>query len=242
METDPFQAHRGNRLLAALTPQDSKLLLPHIELVDCEHRNILVDAGERVARVYFPHSAVICLVAVMRESGIAETATIGPEGLVGLEVLLGTERATSRSLVQVPGTASAIPGRALRKAVEESPSLRALLLRYVGAFLVQVTQSVACNSLHKVEERCCRWLLMAHDRVGRDSFPLTQEFLADLLGVHRPTVTIVARTLQAAGLIRYSRGVVTIVDRRGLEQAACECYDIVRQAFEDILAAQAVPG
>jgi CRP-like cAMP-binding protein len=241
MDTDPFQAHRANRLLATLSPQDARLLMPHVELVDCEHRTILMDAGERIARVYFPHSAVICLVAVMRESGIAETATIGPEGLVGLEVLLGGERATSRTLVQVPGVASVIPARMLRKAMEESPSLRALLLRYVGAFLVQVSQSVACNSLHKVEERCCRWLLMAHDRVGRDSFPLTQEFMADLLGVHRPTVTIVARTLQAAGLIRYSRGVITIVDRRGLEQSACECYGIVRQAFEEILSFQTVP-
>jgi CRP-like cAMP-binding protein len=178
---------------------------------------------------------VICLVAVMRGGGVAETATIGSEGLAGLEALLGRTTAINRMLVQVAGEASRIRARTLLTATNESVALRALLLRYLGAFLTQVTQSVACNSLHKLEERCCRWLLMAHDRAQRDSFKLTQDFIAEMLGVHRPTVTVVARELQAAGLIRYSRGMLTITDRKGLERATCECYSIVQSAYGEIL-------
>ena len=125
-----------------------------------------------------------------------------------------------------------LPIQTLADAAQESASLRGLLLGYVRYFLIQVLQSVACNGLHSVQERFARWLLMAHDRAGTDSFRLTQEFLADLLGIHRPSVTIVARTLQAAGLISYSRGLITITDRKGLEEATCECYDMVRQALQ----------
>jgi CRP-like cAMP-binding protein len=214
--------------------EDFARLAPSLNVVELAPRSILVEPGEKIRRVYFPHSTVICLMAVMEESGVSETATIGPEGMAGFEVLLGRDAAMNRTLVQVSGTASSVGVRELREAVNESATLRMLLLRYIGAFLVQVTQSVACNSLHKLEERCCRWLLMAHDRAGRDSFSLTQEFLAEMLGVHRPTVTIVARTLQSAGLIRYSRGMLTIVDRKGLEDATCECYAIARQAYEEI--------
>jgi CRP-like cAMP-binding protein len=228
-------AHKSNRLLAALAPEDMERLLPALEIVQCEHRSILVDAGERITRVHFPQSAVICLMAVMSGSDVAEVATVGPEGMVGFEALLGSERATTRTLVQVPGTASRVDVSTLRKAMEGSPALRALFMRYVSAFMAQVTQSVACNRLHKLQERCCRWLLMAHDRAGRDSFPMTQEFLADMLGVHRPGLTITARALQDRGLIRYHRGVLTIVDRDGLEQAACQCYGTVRQAYARII-------
>jgi CRP-like cAMP-binding protein len=234
MKSSERAAHRANRLLAAMRSDDLSRLLPHLQIVEFAPRTILVEPGEKIRRVYFPHSAVICLMAVMEESGIAETATIGPEGMAGFEVLLGRDTAMNRMLVQVSGSASAVSVRELRAVAGESLAFRTLLLRYIGGFLVQVTQSVACNSLHRLDERCCRWLLMAHDRAGRDSFSLTQEFLAEMLGVHRPTVTIVARTLQAAGLIRYSRGKLTIVDRKGLEDATCECYAITRKAYDDI--------
>ena len=168
--------------------------------------------------------------AAMRKGG-AETATVGPEGFIGFEALLGSRIASQRVLVQVEGTASRLPIQTLADAAQESASLRGLLLGYVRYFLIQVLQSVACNGLHSVQERFARWLLMAHDRAGTDSFRLTQEFLADLLGIHRPSVTIVARTLQSAGLISYSRGLITITDRKGLEEATCECYDMVRQAL-----------
>lgn len=198
-------------------------------------RTVLAEVGEPIGYVYFPHTAVICLMAVMRENGAVETATIGPEGVVGFEMLWGAT-AINRTIVQVSGEATRIRLRDMATAVRESSTLRAVLLRYIGAFLVQVTQSVACNGLHKLEERCCRWLLMAHDRAQRDSFPITQDYLAEMLGVHRPTITVVARALQAAGLIRYSRGVLTIVDRRGLQASACECYAIVRRAYDEAFA------
>lgn len=226
--------HRSNRLLGAMRSDDFARLLPHLHIEEFAPRTVLVEPGERIRRVHFPHTAVICLLAVMRESGIAETATIGHEGMSGFEFLVGRDASMARALVQVSGTVSSISVRDLRNAVNESANLRNLLLRYVGAFLVQVTQSVACNSLHKLEERFCRWLLMAHDRAGRDSFTLTQEFLAEMLGVHRPTVTLVARTLQSAGLVKYSRGHMTIMDRKGLEEATCECYFVAKEAYEAI--------
>ena len=193
-------------------------------------RTVLVDSGAPLHHAYFPHGGVICLMAAMRKGG-AETATVGREGFIGFEALLGSRIASQRVLVQVEGSASRLPIQTLADAAQESASLRGLLLGYVRYFIIQVLQSVACNGLHSVQERFARWLLMAHDRAGTDSFRLTQEFLADLLGIHRPSVTIVARTLQSVGLISYSRGLITITDRQGLEEATCECYDMVRQAL-----------
>jgi CRP-like cAMP-binding protein len=224
-------AHRSNSLLGALSGSDFAKLRPHLSIVDLKHRTILADVGDRLRYAYFPHTAVISLMAVMQDTRVAETAAIGPEGMVGFEILLHRPSATNRSLVQVPGLASRISSKHLADVMTGSTSLQSLLLKYLGALFIHTTQSVACNSLHKLEERCCRWLLMAHDGARRDRFDLTQDFLAEMLGVHRPTVTIVARTLQAARLINYSRGVVTILDRTGLERSACECYGIVKQAY-----------
>ncbi len=222
--------HRANRLIAAIPARQLAQLAPSLEIVPLTPRTVLVDSGAPLHHAYFPHGGVICLMAAMRKGG-AETATVGPEGFIGFEALLGSRIASQRVLVQVEGTASRLPIQTLADAAQESASLRGLLLGYVRYFLIQVLQSVACNGLHSVQERFARWLLMAHDRAGTDSFRLTQEFLADLLGIHRPSVTIVARTLQGAGLISYSRGLITITDRKGLEEATCECYDMVRQAL-----------
>jgi CRP-like cAMP-binding protein len=222
--------HRANRLIAAIPARQLAQLAPSLEIVPLTPRTVLVDSGAPLHHAYFPHGGVICLMAAMRKGG-AETATVGPEGFIGFEALLGSKVASQRVLVQVEGTASRLPIQTLADAAQESASLRGLLLGYVRYFLIQVLQSVACNGLHSVQERFARWLLMAHDRAGTDSFRLTQEFLADLLGIHRPSVTIVARTLQAAGLISYTRGLITITDRKGLEEATCECYDMVRQAL-----------
>jgi CRP-like cAMP-binding protein len=223
--------HRANRLIAALPARQLAQLAPSLEIVPLTPRTVLVESGAPLQHAYFPHGGVICLMAAMRKGG-AETATVGPEGFIGFEALLGSRIASQRVLVQVEGTASRLPIQTLADAAQESASLRGVLLGYVRYFLIQVLQSVACNGLHSVQERFARWLLMAHDRAGTDSFRLTQEFLADLLGIHRPSVTIVARTLQAAGLISYSRGLITITDRQGLEEATCECYDMVRQALQ----------
>ncbi len=207
---------------------------PYLEVVPLTPRTVLAESGSPLRHAYFPHAGVICLMAVMRKGG-AETATIGQEGFIGFEALLGGNTASQRVLVQVAGIASRLPIEILSEVARDSAPLRDLLLGYVRYFMTQILQSVACNGLHSVHERCARWLLMAHDRAGTDSFQLTQEFLAELLGIQRPSVTIVARTLQTAGLIRYSRGLIAITDRAGLEQAACECYGIVRKVMDGTL-------
>jgi len=216
-------------------------LARHLEIVPLTSRSVLFEAGKSLQHVYFPHSGLVCLMACMRE-GATETAAIGREGFVGFEAVLGGESCTNQGLVQLAGTASRLPITALRTAMLEYPQIRDLLLRYVRFFVIQALQAVACNTLHEVEERCAKWLLLAHDRDREvDTFHLTQEFLAEMLGVHRPSVTIVARTLQKAGLIQYSRGVIRITDRKGLEEAACECYGVVKRALDEILLPASTP-
>jgi CRP-like cAMP-binding protein len=232
MATD--DRHHANRLIAAMPDSLRARLDPYLEVVPLTPRTVLAESGSPLRHAYFPHAGVICLMAVMRKGG-AETATIGQEGFIGFEALLGGNTASQRILVQVAGIASRLPIEILSEVARDSAPLRDLLLGYVRYFMTQILQSVACNGLHSVHERCARWLLMAHDRAGTDSFQLTQEFLAELLGIQRPSVTIVARTLQTAGLIRYSRGLIAITDRAGLEQAACECYGIVRKVMDDTL-------
>jgi CRP-like cAMP-binding protein len=222
--------HRANRLIAAMPAELLARLEPYLEVVTLAPRTVLAESDAPLRHAYFPHAGVICLMAVLRKGG-AETATVGAEGFIGFEVLLGATTSSQRVLVQIAGVGSRMPIEKLAELARELPPLRDLLLEYVRYFMIQVLQSVACNGAHAVQQRCARWLLMAHDRAGTDSFQLTQEFLAELLGIQRPSVTIVARTLQKAGVIRYSRGLIVITDRAGLEQAACECYDMVRQAM-----------
>lgn len=227
--------HRANRLLARINPVGFANLAPHLEVMPLASREVLFEAGTPLRHVYFPHSGVICLMTSMR-SGVAEMATVGAEGFVGFEAVLGGQAATNRALVQIAGSASRVSASALRAAMDRFPAIRDLLLRYVRFFLIQALQAVACNTLHDVDSRCAQWLLRAQDRGGEaDSFNLTQEFLAEMLGVQRPSVTIVAHAMQKAGLIRYSRGVIAITNRKGLEDAACECYGIVKRAFDEIL-------
>ena len=239
MTTEPRIApekdrHRANWLLAAMPAAELARLMPHMEIVPLRPRTILADAGARLRYAYFPHVGVICLMAALHH-GVTQTATIGAEGFVGFTALLGGTTSSQRVLVQVGGSASRMQIGPLLDTMHRNPAVRRLLLGYVRFFLVQVLQSVACNGLHSVRQRCARWLLMAHDRAGTDTFGLTHQFLADALGIQRPSVTLVARSLQHGGLIRYSRGAVTIADRDGLEDAACECYAIVRGALDDIL-------
>ena len=172
----------------------------------------------------------------MRDGSVAETGTVGREGFTGSETILGTDdRANSRCLVQIAGEASKLPMNKLRAFLDERPHARQLLLAYTRALFAQVLQSVACNATHSVEQRCARWLLMTHDRAEADSFELTQEFLAVMLSVRRASVNVVGKTFQKRGLIRYSRGNITILDRPGLEAASCECYGIVSGVFAQLL-------
>jgi CRP-like cAMP-binding protein len=197
---------------------------------------LLYEAGGRIDQIYFPHNAVISLVAMMQDGRIAETGTLGREGFTGSETMLGNDNtATGRCIVQVPGKASRLPLITLRAFADKRPQARNVLMAYTRALFAQVLQSVACNAMHSVEERCARWLLMTHDRAEDNSFVLTQEFLAEMLGVRRASVNLVSRSFQKAGLIRYSRGMITIVDRPGLESVSCECYGIVRRVFTQLL-------
>jgi len=234
MANAPETTHRYNRLLGALPSVHFAKLQRHLEVVYLNARTTLFDVDEPLKYVYFPHSGVICLMARLR-SGLAEAALIGSEGFIGLEAVLGGERAAHRALVQLSGSASRIRISSLRATLRDCPAVRDLLLCYVRFFLFQALQSVACNGLHAVEERFARWLLTAHDRNQVSPLNVTQEFMAEVLGVHRPSVTIVARTLQNAGLIQYSRGVIAITNRAGLENAACECYASIRRALSNIV-------
>ncbi len=191
--------------------------------------------NQLIEYVYFPTDGIISLVNVTKNGGIVEAATVGNEGMVGIPVLLGGDEMVGQAIVQVAGDAVRMKADIFKREVTPDSTLHNLLLRYTLALMTSISQSVACNSLHSVKQRCCRWLLICHDRVKSDYFELNQEFLAQMLGVQRPTVSGVAITLQQAGLIRYSRGKMTICDRRSLEAACCECYGIVKQEFERLL-------
>jgi CRP-like cAMP-binding protein len=215
---------------------DFDALAPHLELVDLELHQMLARQGERFTHAYFPEGAIISLVNRMADGGGVEVGTIGNEGMAGLPAYLGAEATESETFCQVAGPAVRVPVPALVEASAEHPSLRQLLNRYTQAYLSQIAQSAACNRLHDIERRCARWLLMTHDRVNRAKvFPLKQEFLAEMLGVRRAGVTVAAGALQEAGIIQYRRGAIRVLDREGLERAACECYAVVRQSFDRLI-------
>lgn len=224
-----------NRLLAALPPGEFALLSPQLMLVDLEKGRLICDPGDPVETIYFPHDCVISLMTLMENGAAIESATIGREGAFGLMAAIAPRQSMSRAIVQVPGRASRMSATALAEAVRHAPALATLIDRHNDALFGHAIQSVACNALHAVEARFCRWLLSCRDRIDGDTVSLTQEFLADMLGVQRTTVTAVAGALQTKGLIRYRRGVVDILDRPGLEATACECYDAVRRTYERLL-------
>jgi len=224
-----------NRLLAALSPEDQSLLAPHLVQVELERGRLLYDPGDRIDSVYFPHDGVISLMTLMESGAAIESATIGCEGALGLMAAVAPRQSLSRAIVQTPTRAARVRAELLHDAWEKSPRIRDLVDRHTEALYGHAIQSVACNALHSVEARFCRWLLTCHDRISTDTVALTQEFLADMLGVQRTTVTAVARTLQEKGAIRYRRGVVDIIDRQVLEQLACECYGVIRRTYERLL-------
>ncbi len=225
----------GNRLLAALKPQDYERLKPHLQDVPMAQHQVLYEPGKPITRAYFPHDGFVSLVTAADEGPGIETATVGAEGVIGLPLLVTQMLSPSQAIVQVSGAAATMPVEPLQHALTESASMRALFGNYIHAFLGQVYQAVACNALHSAEERLAKWLLMSSDRTKGNGVPLTHEFLAEMLGVGRPTVSLIARTLQNAGLITYRRGLITVLDRPGLEETSCSCYDIVRRSFEQLL-------
>ena len=225
----PIDASKLNRYLACLPAKDFSLLAPHLRTVPLERGAMLQDAGDEFEHVYFPHSGMVCRVAVMRSGATVETAIVGRAGILGFTTGFGSRRATARATVQIPGEAARIAASQFQAAVRESSIIRNLLVGYNDLVLSQVQQCVACNALHYLEARLCRWLLQTHDCVDDDAIPLTQETLGQMLGVRRTTLTVVARLLQSAGMIRYRRGLIHIINRAKLEENACECYGVIRQ-------------
>lgn len=226
-----------NRILASLPDEEFALLSKALSNVELEKGRVLDEPGDAITRVYFPLDCVVSIMTLMSNGQAIESATIGREGAYGLLAAAAPRDAVSRAIIQVPGRALSISASMLNDLWRRSPALRALVDRHHDALLAHTAQSVACNALHSVEARFCRWLLSCHDRIDVDRVNLTQEFLADMLGVQRTTVTAVAQQLQARGLIRYSRGVVDILDRAGLQACACECYGAVKQTYDRLLPA-----
>lgn len=222
-----------NSLLARLSASDFGQISTDFEHIRLQVHDVLYEAGAEIQYAHFPVSGCVSLVHDAPD-GIVEVGTIGFEGMTGLPLLLHGSSATTRALVQVEGEAYRITAAALRRIIATSDSISRILLRFALAFFNQVAQSVACNRLHSLEERCARWLLITHDRVEGDEFRLTQEFLSFMLGVHRPAVTLAAGALQKAGFIHYSRGKITITDRAGLEGAACACYQASRDDYASL--------
>src|SRR6202011_3507059 len=226
---------RTNRLLLLLSDHDYERLRSHLSVVDFDYRKSLYEASRPIEHVYFPINGVASLVITTDDGASAEVGTIGNEGMVGLPVCLGDRDAPSSVYVQVPGTALGMDAGIFRGELDRNPTLNLIMLRYAHAFFNQVAQSAACAHLHHVEQRCCRWLLMTRDRMPTGDFLLTHEFLGMMLGVRRTTVTDVMGGLQKAGLVRYRRGHVTILDHEGLLQRTCECYEISRLEFDRML-------
>jgi CRP-like cAMP-binding protein len=220
----PTSSHLDNKLLAALPPSQLNLLVPFLSIVMLPQSAVVYETGDEVDQVYFGHNGMFSLLAVMRDGKAIETATVGREGVVGAMAGLGLYRSLVRVVVQLPLTASKIASTQFRKAAAASEPIRELAVHYNEVLLTQARITAACNALHPVEARFCRWLLQSADRAGSDTVTLTQELLAEMLGVRRTSVTEVAGKMQNEGVITYSRGVIRILDRAGLERLSCECY------------------
>jgi CRP-like cAMP-binding protein len=232
-----------NRLLGALPKGAYERLLPDLRTVSLGLKEVLYEPDEPITYVYFPNNGVISLVTVMEDGATVEVGTVGNEGMAGLPVFLGADSSPGKAFSQIPGESARMRADALRRHVERGGPLVSLLHRYTQALMAEMAQSIACNRLHSLEERCARWLLMTQDRVGSDRFALTQQFLAQMLGARRPSVTVAAGMLQRAELIGYSRGKIAVLDRKGLEAVSCECYRVVRREFDRLAGGpEAVPS
>jgi CRP-like cAMP-binding protein len=234
MTTPRVGPNGRNRLLAALDPEDVELLSAHLKSSHLRQGVVLQEAGDPMDQVYFPQSGMISVLAVMEAGNGVETATIGREGAVGVMAGLGGRTATGRAVIQLEGDFSHIGAAPFQSAMNQSPTMRNLLARYNDAQTALVYQVAGCNALHQVSSRLCRWLLQTRDRSDTDTIPLTHEFLSEMLGVQRTTVTMLAKELQELGLITYRRGRIEIADRVGLEARACECYETARRRLEGV--------
>jgi len=219
-----YPPFKTNRLLAALPEEDYQRILPSLEPISLKIRDDLYELNEIIQYVYFPMSGMASILVSMGDGTMSEAGIVGNEGMIGLPVFLGAEKTPTKSFIRLPGTE-----------IRRNGALVSILQRYTLAYQTMLAQNSACNSQHKISQRCARWLLLTHDRVGKDQFELTQEFLGQMLGVRREGVNSAMRTLQTTHAIHYSRGMMTIVDRAKVEQAVCECYGIITREYDHML-------
>ena len=217
-----------NQLLASLSSEEYERLLPHLKHVSLSLSEILCEAGETMKYAYFPLSGMISMLSIQVDGAYVEVGVIGSDGMLGLPIFLGNGIAPNQAIVQVADGAMRMKADILRAEFKRAGPMQALLLRYTQAFFTQVSQSAACNRLHSLDQRLCRWLLVVHDRMESDHFLLTQEFISHMLGTRRAGVSEAAGILQNAGLINYSHGKIHILNRKGMESGSCDCYQIVK--------------
>lgn len=238
MVPSPIDVTSKNSLLSALSPEEMRSVISHLSQISLSLRQVIYEVGAPLEHVYFIEQGVASVLQKMANGSMVEVGMIGVEGMVGMPALLGGETSAQHVVVQIPGTALRMNAASCKLAFDQNAGIRRVVHHFAEAMLNLSAQTAGCNRLHSLEQRCARWLLMARDRNGSDTMPMTHNFLASMLGVHRTGVTDIAGELQRSGLIRYSRGRVTIIDRKGLEATACECYSIDHAQFER----QASPG
>jgi CRP-like cAMP-binding protein len=226
---------RQNHLLASLPASESERVYRQLELVPLPLGEVLYESGDQLAHVYFPTQAIVSLLYVMADGSSAEIAVVGNEGIIGIALFMGGQTMPNRAVVQSAGHAYRLEGQSLKEEFNRAGELQHLLLRYTQALLTQMSQTAVCNRHHSVDQQLCRWLLLSLDRLPSNELTMTQELIANMLGVRREGVTEAAGKLQRAGLIHYSRGKITVLDRPGLEARACECYQVVKTEFDRLL-------
>lgn len=223
-----------NHILRRLPPEEFKAVLPHLEYLSFNTKHPIFEPGQPLEFVYFPESGVESIVAYVEENEFIEVATVGKEGVVGVPIIFGAETMEGMCFCQIPGPVLRMPAVDFKHFMKNLPTFAQLMNKYAQSLFNQTAQNAACNRSHNVDSRCARWLIFCHDRMDRRNFPLTQEFLGQMLGVRRPAVNVAAMTLQKAGLISYVRGIVTVRDREGLEAASCGCYRAIADNFEKL--------
>jgi len=225
-----------NHLLAMLSPEEYQSILADLQLIDFSLGEVVYDSGGHLDYVWFPTTSVVSLLYTTEDGSTAEMGLVGNDGMVGIALFLGGDTSPNRGVAQIAGGAYRMKAKRLQEEFARGGPLQRILLRYTQALITQISQTAVCNRLHSVEKRLCRWLLLSHDRVKSDDLIMTQEFISNMLGGRREAVTVAAGRLQDAGLIQYSRGHIKMTDRKGLEDNVCECYHIVRDEIERLLA------
>ena len=231
----PEHYPQQNHLLAALPPAEFARLSPQLELVSMRLGEVLYESGSRMAHVYFPTTSIVSLLHMLENGASAEIAVVGNEGILGISLFMGGETTPSRAVVQSSGYGYRLKAQLLKDEFDRAGPMLHLLLKYTQALITQMAQTAVCNRHHSIDQQLCRWLLLSLDRLSSNELRMTQELIANMLGVRREGVTEAAGKLQAAGLIHYSRGHITVIDRKGLEARACECYAVVKKEFDRLL-------